>query len=146
MSTLCQHWRISEKVSESLIVVHALVPLLAITHLRRLTHYLLFSLAALNFSTDLIGAILIPFGTSGPEIFSSAVGVFFAQNDIGTGAIIGSSVFNVLAIPAACGLAAVFFIGHSIELDEVPILRDMAFYIVSIVVLILVVKDNTVDL
>ncbi|KAH9405524.1 hypothetical protein TYRP_001378 [Tyrophagus putrescentiae] len=101
---------------------------------------------ALKFSPDLIGAILIPFGTSGPEIFSSAVGVFFAKNDIGTGAIIGSSVFNMLAIPAACGLAAVYFTGNKIQLEEMSILRDMVFYIVSVVVLILVVKDKTVDL
>lgn len=103
-------------------------------------------IVALNLPNDLIGAILIPFGTSGPEIFSSAVGVFFAENDIGTGAIIGSAVFNILAIPAASGLAAAYFIGDSIRLDEKPILRDLSFYIVSIIVLILVIKDNTVDL
>lgn len=103
-------------------------------------------MAALNFSTDLIGSILIPFGCSGPEIFSSAVGVFFAKSDIGTGAIIGSSVFNMLGIPAACGLAAVYFTGNKIFLEEKSILRDLLFYIVSVVVLILVVKDNTVDL
>lgn len=94
----------------------------------------------------MIGAILIPFGTSGPEIFSSAVGVFFAENDIGTGAIIGSAVFNILAIPAASGLAATYFIGNSIKLQEGPILRDLTFYIISIIVLILAIKDNNVDL
>ncbi|KAJ6222262.1 hypothetical protein RDWZM_000807 [Blomia tropicalis] len=100
----------------------------------------------LKLPNDLIGAILIPFGTSGPEIFSSVIGVFFAENDIGTGAIIGSAVYNMLVIPAACGLAAVYFIGHPIQLQEAPILRDLLFYIISVIVLVLVVKDNTVDL
>lgn len=101
---------------------------------------------SLDWPSDLIGAILIPLGTSGPEIFSSAVGVFFAENDIGTGAILGSAVFNMLAIPAASGVAAFYFLGDSIALDELPVLRDLVFYIVSIVVLILVIKDNSVDL
>ena len=95
---------------------------------------------------DICGAILIPIGTSGPEIFSSAIGVFFASNDIGTGAIIGSAVFNLLAIPAACGLAVAYFIGNAIKLEALPILRDTLFYILSVIVLILVIKDNRVDL
>lgn len=99
-----------------------------------------------NWPSDLIGAILIPFGTSGPEIFSSAVGVLFEENDIGTGAIIGSAVFNMLAIPAATGLAAAYFIGDSVKLQQMPIVRDLVFYVVSIVILILVIRDNTVDL
>ncbi|OTF76756.1 sodium/potassium/calcium exchanger-like protein, partial [Euroglyphus maynei] len=99
----------------------------------------------LNLRDDLIGAILIPFGTSGPEIFSSAIGVFFTENDIGTGAIIGSGVFNILAIPAASGLAAAYFIGKSIRLETRAVLRDLTFYFISIIVLILAIKDNTVD-
>lgn len=101
---------------------------------------------ALNLRDDLIGAILIPFGTSGPEIFSSAIGVFFTENDIGTGAIIGSGVFNILAIPAASGLAVAYFIGQSIRLEQSAVLRDLTFYFISIIVLILAIKDNTVDL
>lgn len=102
---------------------------------------------ALNWDNDLIGSILIPLGTSGPEIFSSAVGVFFAENnDLGTGAILGSAVFNMLAIPAASGIAALYYIGDDIKLSELPILRDLVFYVVSIIVLILVIRDNKIDL
>lgn len=137
MNILCHHWKTLEKVN--------------ITCLKAETYkckpiIISIFIVALNFSNDLIGAILIPFGTSGPEIFSSAVGVFFAKSDIGTGAIIGSAVFNMLAIPAACGLAATYFIGYEIQLEEVSILRDLLFYMVSIVSLVLVVKDNKVDL
>jgi len=89
---------------------------------------------------------LIPLGTSGPEIFSSAIGIFFADNDIGTGAIIGSSCYNQLAIPAACGLTVTYFIGKPIKLDAEPILRDLLFYVISIIGLIFTIKDNSVDM
>ncbi|CAG2166015.1 unnamed protein product [Oppiella nova] len=101
---------------------------------------------AFHLPPDITGAILIPIGTSGPEIFSSAISVFFTSNDIGTGAIIGSAVFNLLAIPAACGLAVAYYIGRPVKLEALPILRDLLFYILSIIVLILVIKDNRVDL
>ncbi|XP_054156542.1 sodium/potassium/calcium exchanger 3-like [Oppia nitens] len=101
---------------------------------------------AFHLPPDISGPILIPIGTSGPEIFSSAISVFFTNNDIGTGAIIGGAVFNMLAIPAACGLAVAYFIKKPLKLDSSPILRDLLFYILSIVVLILVIKDNRVDL
>ncbi len=95
---------------------------------------------------DITGAILIPIGTSGPEIFTSAISVFFTKNDIGTGAIFGSAVFNLLAIPATCGIAVAYFIGEPIQLEKFPILRDSLFYIISIMVLILAIRDNMVDL
>jgi Ca2+/Na+ antiporter len=101
---------------------------------------------AFSLPTDITGAILIPIGTSGPEIFTSAISVFFTNNDIGTGAIFGSAVFNLLAIPATCGIAVAYFIGKPIQLEKFPILRDSLFYIISIMVLILVIRDNTVDL
>jgi Ca2+/Na+ antiporter len=101
---------------------------------------------AFSLPPDITGAILIPIGTSGPEIFSSAISVFFTDNDIGTGAIFGSAVFNLLAIPATCGIAVAYFIGEPIQLEKFPILRDSLFYIISIMVLILVIRDNKVDL
>jgi len=89
---------------------------------------------------------LIPFGTSGPEIFSSIVGILFTDNDIGTGAIIGSSCYNQLAIPAACGLTVAYFVGQPIKLDAEPILKDLLFFIISVIGLIFTVKDNSVDI
>jgi Ca2+/Na+ antiporter len=100
----------------------------------------------LSLSTEVTGSILIPFGTSGPEIISSTIGILFADNDIGTGAIIGSSCYNQLAIPAACGLTVAYFIGKPIKLDAEPILRDLLFYIISIIGLIFTIKDNSVDM
>jgi Ca2+/Na+ antiporter len=52
----------------------------------------------------------------------------------------------LLAIPATCGIAVAYFIGEPIQLEKFPILRDSLFYIISIMVLILVIRDNKVDL
>lgn len=100
----------------------------------------------LQWPDDLVAAILIPFGTSGPEIFSSAIGVFFASNEIGTGAIIGSAVFNMLAIPAVCAVVAASIIGKPEALDRKPILRDLLFYVIALICLTQAIRDSRIDL
>lgn len=44
-------------------------------------------------------------GTSAPELFSSVIGSFITEGDIGVGAIVGSAVFNVIGITGIAGLA-----------------------------------------
>ena len=45
-------------------------------------------------------------GGSAPELFTSIIGIFFAKNDVGIGTIVGSAVFNILFVIAACAFAA----------------------------------------
>jgi sodium/potassium/calcium exchanger 2 len=45
-------------------------------------------------------------GGSAPELFTSIIGVFIAQSDVGIGTIVGSAVFNILFVIAACAFAA----------------------------------------
>jgi len=45
-------------------------------------------------------------GGSAPELFSSIIGVFIAKSDVGIGTIVGSAVFNILFVIAACAFAA----------------------------------------
>ena len=45
-------------------------------------------------------------GTSSPEFFTNLIGTFVTKGDIGVGSVIGSVVFNILAIVAWCGLLA----------------------------------------
>jgi len=44
--------------------------------------------------------------TSSPELFINLVGTFVTEGDLGVGTIVGSAVFNVLAVPSCCGLFA----------------------------------------
>ena len=61
-----------------------------------------------HMSPDVAGATLMAIGTSSPELFINIVGTFVTQGDIGVGTIVGSAVFNILAAPAAAGLATGF--------------------------------------
>lgn len=66
--------------------------------------YLLFK--ELNVSEDVAGATFMAAASSSPELFINVVGTFVTQGDIGIGTIVGSAVFNILAVPACCGLFA----------------------------------------
>lgn len=43
---------------------------------------------------------------SSAELFINLVGTFITKSDLGVGTVVGSAVFNVLAVPACCGLFA----------------------------------------
>lgn len=55
---------------------------------------------------DVAGATFMAAASSSPELFINCVGTFVTEGDLGVGAIVGSAVFNVLAVPACCGLIA----------------------------------------
>lgn len=55
---------------------------------------------------DVAGATFMAIATSCPELFINCVGTFVTEGDLGVGTIVGSAVFNVLAVPACCGLFA----------------------------------------
>lgn len=75
-----------------------------------------------------------------PELFMNFVGTFITKGDIGVSAIVGSAVFNVLAVPAFCGL----FILHSLKLDWWSITRDCLVYLVAILTLLGILRDGRV--
>lgn len=51
-----------------------------------------------NISEDVAGATFMAAGGSAPELFTSILGVFVAQSNVGFGTIVGSAVFNVLFV------------------------------------------------
>lgn len=59
---------------------------------------------ALRMAEDVAGATFMAAASSSPELFINCVGTFITQGDLGVGTIVGSAVFNVLAVPACCGL------------------------------------------
>ncbi|CAG2173639.1 unnamed protein product [Oppiella nova] len=99
----------------------------------------------LSLSPDIAGATFMAIGTSAPELFTSIIGVFVSQDDIGIGTILGTAVFNLIVIPAACGFAVMLYCPKTPDISRFPILRDSIFYILTIVTLILCIKDNRVD-
>ena len=85
-------------------------------------------------------------GASVPELFASLIGVFVTEDDIGTGSIIGSSCFNLIAVPAACAFVASASFSRKLSISPIPVIRNSAFYAITILVLLLIIKDNKVDM
>lgn len=89
---------------------------------------------------DVAGATFMAMATSSPELFISCVGTFITEGDIGVGTIVGSAVFNILAVPACCGL----FTRTAVQLDWWSVSRDCTFYGFSVIALIAVIYDNQI--
>jgi len=79
-------------------------------------------------------------GTSSPEFFANIMGTFVTESDLGIGTIVGSAVFNIFGVIAACGL----FTGQKVSIDWYPITRDCLAYGLTVVVLIFVLIDEKV--
>lgn len=97
----------------------------------------------LKLGSDAAGATLLAMGSSAPELFTSLFAVLGSSGEnanVGAGAIVGSAIFNVLVI---IGVAATF---KAVKLQWQPVIRDMIFYIVTILLLFMAFRDGFVDL
>lgn len=63
-------------------------------------------LSGMDVTEDVAGATIMAAASSSPELFINVVGTFVTEGDLGVGTIVGSAVFNILAVPACCGLLA----------------------------------------
>merc|ERR1719330_80383 len=91
-------------------------------------------------SPDVAGATFMAAGGSAPELFTSIIGVFIAVSDVGIGTIVGSAVFNVLFVIAACAFAS----AKALDLTAWPLLRDTIFYSVALIVLVIFFLDDAI--
>lgn len=102
--------------------------------------YLRVSVPELNVKEDVAGATFMAMATSSPELFINCVGTFITEGDIGVGTVVGSAVFNILAVPACCGI----FASSAIQLDWWSVTRDCIFYGLSVIALIAVIYDHQI--
>ncbi|XP_064601846.1 probable sodium/potassium/calcium exchanger CG1090 isoform X2 [Liolophura sinensis] len=94
----------------------------------------------LNLQTDVAGATFMAAGSSAPELATAIIAVFIAQDDIGLGTVVGSAVYNVTFVIGVCAL----FAGMVLHLNWWPLVRDCAFYALSVISLVLIILDETV--
>lgn len=94
----------------------------------------------LDISDDVAGATFMAAGGSAPEFFTSVVGTFVAQNNVGIGTIVGSATFNILCVLAFCTL----FSCKELELSWWPLFRDVSFYIISLMILVVAFLDEQI--
>jgi len=95
----------------------------------------------LHISEDVAGASFMAIGSSAPELFIALIALMkVGAESIGVGTIVGSAVFNVLVIIGASAWTS------KIILNWKPVLRDLIFYIFSLLVLIFTFLDGEITL
>lgn len=96
----------------------------------------------LRLTSDIAGASLMAMGSSAPELFTSLLALIKGLElaELGAGTIIGSALFNILVI-----IGGTAFIGTA-ALTWQPAVRDMTFYILSILLLFAVFADGVITL
>lgn len=70
-------------------------------------------------SKSVIGITIVAFGTSVPELVTSAVAAFKKETDISIGNLIGSNLFNIMAVVGVTSMV------KPIQVDEAVIHSDM---------------------
>ncbi len=97
----------------------------------------------LKLPSDVAGATLLAAGSSAPELFASIIAIFGlagASADIGSGTIVGSAIFNILVI---IGVSALF---KAVVLQWKPVIRDLTFYVLTILLLLFVFQDGSITI
>lgn len=96
----------------------------------------------LRLSSDAAGATLMAVGSSSPELFVALFAVFRPGDHaaIGIGNIVGSAIFNLLAIIGAAAIVKKALIAWQ------AVIRDLVFYAIAVLLLILLFRSGTVEM
>lgn len=88
----------------------------------------------LGISPLLIGLTIVSLGTSAPEIAVSVTSAFQGQADMALGNVVGSNIFNILAILGASALVAPLVVQRQLIRLDVPImiLAALAAYVMAL--------------
>lgn len=92
----------------------------------------------LRIKHELASATFMTMANSSPELCISCVSTFITNGDVSLGTIVGSAIFNVLAVSAFCG-----FYARS-QLNAWLFSRDCLLYALSIIGLIAVIYDHLI--
>ncbi|HIP36471.1 MAG TPA: calcium/sodium antiporter [Crocinitomix sp.] len=79
---------------------------------------------SLGMSKSVVGLTIVAFGTSVPELVTSAVAAFKKETDISIGNLIGSNIFNIMAV---IGITAMV---RPINVDSKVISNDMLWMLI----------------
>lgn len=93
----------------------------------------------LGMSKAVIGLTIVAAGTSMPELATSIVAAYKHKTDIAIGNIVGSSLFNILAIAGSCSLV------HPIEAKNVNYIDLLVMLAISVLLLPLVKSGQKIS-
>ncbi len=77
----------------------------------------------------IIGLTVVSFGTSAPELAVSAQSALSGQADIALGNVIGSNVFNILAILGISALVAPLVVSRQLVRQDVPVMVGVSLLV-----------------
>jgi len=102
---------------------------------------------------DVAGATFMALGSAAPEVVINIVqtvktrialptGLEISHDNValGVGAVIGSGMIALMLIPASCAL----FSERELKLKRRPMLRDMGFYIIALLTMVLSLEDGKI--
>ena len=87
-------------------------------------------------------------GGSAPELFTSFIGVFIANSNVGFGTIVGSAVFNVLFVIGMCALMSKNPKNPAdsvLALTAWPLFRDSLYYSLTLLILVASFADRRIE-
>ena len=89
---------------------------------------------AIGVSETVIGLTLVAVGTSLPEMATTLVAVFRGHNDLAVGNVVGSNIFNLLAIAGISGLVKPLAIPLDISWVDWSVLLGLTFLVYLFVI------------
>jgi cation:H+ antiporter len=97
---------------------------------------------ALHFKIShfVIGATLVAFGTSLPEMAASMMASYHGKSDMAVANVVGSVIFNITLV-----LGIVFMIAKSMKPDRDLFSKDSAWVIIPPVVFYIMIQDGTIS-
>jgi len=87
----------------------------------------IFIAKAFGISDLVIGLTVIAIGTSLPELAASVMSIIKKEDDLALGNIIGSNIFNILAVLSLAGLIAPGDIDHAAAVRDAPFMLATTF-------------------
>ena len=93
-----------------------------------------------NISHFVIGATLIAFGTSLPEMAASMMASSAGKSDMAVANVVGSVIFNIALV-----LGIVFFIAKEMKPNRDLFNRDAAWIIVPLVIFFVMIQDGVIS-
>ena len=93
-----------------------------------------------NISHFVIGATLVAFGTSLPEMAASMMASYAGKSDMAVANVVGSVIFNITLV-----LGVVFFIAKEMHPKRNLFAKDSAWVIVPVVIFFIMVQDGNIS-
>uniref|UniRef100_A0A3B3DXB6 Sodium/potassium/calcium exchanger 1 n=1 Tax=Oryzias melastigma TaxID=30732 RepID=A0A3B3DXB6_ORYME len=94
----------------------------------------------LSISDDVAGATVMAAGRSVPSVLFGLVTVFFMDSRVSMGGLVGSGVYSILFVTGMCaGLSRTV-----LHLTWWPLFRDLSFYLLYFILVVLFFLDNAV--